>query len=149
MLSLIFFMQISFASETKSKSCPPTGIWIKLLINFHRPRTDCQSGFGLCFVVTWGVEEPTGFSERNLCPVRGQLRERNLFVEVNEADLTAYETGSTLPYFRDKNSISILDPYTLSDATSRALGSNTPLIIKPGNYPVSFHNGVYTIVFQI
>ena len=148
-LSLMILSQISFASEMKPVTCAPTGIWIKLLINFHRARTNCQSGFGLCFVVTWGVEEPEGFSAKNLCPVKGQLKEQNLFIEVNEADLTTYENGSTLSYLRDKTSISILDPYTLTDATSRALGSNTPITIKPGTYPVSFQNGIYTIVFQL
>jgi len=149
MLGMIFLTEMSFASEMKLCNYAPEGIWIKLLINFHRPRTNCQSGFGLCFVVTWGWEELNGFSEKNLCPVKGQLKERNLFIEVNAADLTTYESGSTLTYFKEKTSISILDSYTLPDATSRALGSITPLTIKPGNYPVSFKNGVYTIVFQL
>ena len=147
-LCMMLASHLSFASEMKPVTCAPTGIWIKLLINFHRPRTNCESGFGLCFIVTWGVEEPAGFPVKNLCPVRGQLKDKNLCIEVNEADLATYESGSTLSYFRDKSSVTILDSYTLPDATSRALGSNTPITIKPGTYPVSYQNGTYTIVFQ-
>jgi hypothetical protein len=150
MLGMMFFSGTSFASEMKSSVSAPTGVWIKLLINFHRPKMECQRGFGLCFVFSWGFEELDGFSEKNLCLAKGQLNDRNQFIiEVDETSLTKYEGGSTLPYFKNKASISILDPYTLTDVTCRALGSSAPKTIKPGNYPVSYENGVYTIVFQL
>ena len=128
----------------------PTAVWVKFTFNFHRPKTGCEGGFGICFDVTFGVEAPIGRNDQNLCPVRGKLNDRNqLIVEITEKDLAGYENGSTLTYFKDKTSISILDPYTLSPATCKALGSATPLTIKPGNYPVSFADGVYSVVFQL
>jgi len=150
MLSMIFFADTTFAAEWKSCSFAPTGIWIKLLINFHRPRTECQSGFGICFVVTTGIETDGSGSASNLCQAKGQLNDRKqLLIEVDESALASYDDGKALPFFKNKSSITILDPYTLTDATSRALGSSTPLIIKPGTYPVSIANGIYTVAFQL
>jgi len=150
LLSMMFFTDTTFAAELKSCCFAPTGIWIKLLINFHRPRTECQSGFGICFVVTTGIETDGGVTASNLCQAKGQLNERKqLLIEVDETALNTWEDGMALPYFKNKSSITILDPYTLTDATSRALGSSTPLTIKPGTYPVSIANGIYTVAFQL
>jgi hypothetical protein len=150
MLAMMLFSGNSFATEMNSKAVAGPGVWFKLLINFHRPKMDCERGFGICFVFSWGIEEPDGYSEKNLCLAKGQINDRNqLIIEVSEASLASYENGSTLPYFKDKASISILDPYTFTDATCKALGSFAPKTIKPGNYPVSYQNGVYTIVFQL
>jgi hypothetical protein len=150
MLGMLFFTQTSFAAEMNSCPTAPTGVWIKFLLNFHRPKMECKSGFGICLLVTAGIEDGSESAEKNLCQVRGQLNERNqLVIEVDESVLAKYEGGSALPYFKDKTSVSILDPYTLPDATCRALGSSTPLTIKPGNYPVSCENGVYRVVFQL
>ncbi|MEI7500325.1 MAG: hypothetical protein WCK84_07730 [Bacteroidota bacterium] len=149
LLGIIFLTETSFAEVTKSAAFAPTGIWIKLLVNFHRPKLDCQSGFGLCFAVSWGLEDNIdGYTEKNLCLVRGKLNERNQLVfEIDEVALNNYEDGAALSNFKAKSSISILDAYTLPDATCRALGSSRQFTIKPGNYPVSYENGVYTIVF--
>ncbi|MEI7662363.1 MAG: hypothetical protein WCK34_09205 [Bacteroidota bacterium] len=128
----------------------PPGFWVKFEVSFFRPKTDCKSGFGVCTDVTMGIDKTAGSAEQNLCPVRGQLNERNqLVVEVSEEALSNYMMGVTLPYFKGKTSITILDPYTLSPATCKALGSAVPLTIKPGSYPVSFTSGVYTVVFQL
>ena len=150
-LSMMFFTQSSFAAESGTSSVAPVGVWIKLLINFHRPKLDCASGFGICLVLSWGYEELGGnMASRNLCSVRGQLNDRHqLVVEINEAVLAGYDGGSALAYFKDKKSISILDSYALPDETCKALQASTLLTIVPGNYPISYENGVYTIVFQI
>ena len=151
MLSMIFFSETTFATGVTPSSFAPAGVWIKLLINFHRPKLDCASGFGLCFDVSWGFEENLGaYSAKNLCAVRGLLNSQNqLLIEVSEAALTSYDGGSALPYFKDKRTISIVDAYTLSDETCKALQSSSGITIRPGNYPLSYQNGVYTIVFQL
>ncbi|MDP1620998.1 MAG: hypothetical protein Q8M08_01535 [Bacteroidales bacterium] len=150
MLGMVLFSELSNATEIKPCICAPAGIWIKLHINLHRPKFDCERGFGICAFVTAGFDKISSPSEKNLCLVRGQLNERNqLVIEIDETTLINYEGGSSVPYFKDKTSIPIMDPYTIPDATCRALGANTPLTIKPGNYPVSYQNGTYTIVFQL
>ncbi len=149
-LGMLFVSQTSFATGIKSCTASPAGVWVKFLLNFHRPKMDCKSGFGLCLLVTAGIEVSGESSEQNLCVVRGQLNERNqLIIQVEEEALNKYEGGAALPFFNGKTSISILDPYTLPDASCRALGSSVPLTIKPGNYPVSYENGVYEVVFQL
>ena len=150
MLSVFLFTETTNATELKSVTPPPTAVWVKLIINFHRPKMNCESGFGLCFDITMGVDDAMIRNGQNLCQVKAALNERNEFiVEVTSDVLNNYENGSTMPYFKDKRSITILDPYTLSATTCKALGSTTPLTIKPGNYPVSFANGVYTVAFQL
>lgn len=146
----IIFITGSFAA-TGMRPCAtmPTGIWIKLLINFHRPKMDCESGFGICMMFSWGIEEKRGQPDKSLCPARGQLNDRNqLLIEMNETDLRNLQGGYALSFMKGKTTVTIQDPYTLPDATCRELGSAGPLTIKPGDYPVSSRNGVYTIVFQ-
>jgi hypothetical protein len=150
MLGLMFLNESLLAAENKSCTSPPAAVWIKLLITFHRPKFNCESGFSICLLVTWGLEAPVGSSEKKTCAARGLLNERNqLIVEVDEDALTKYEGGAALRYFKDKTSIPIPDPYAIPEATCRALGSTLPLIIRQGNYPVTFQNGVYTVVFQL
>lgn len=150
MTSLIICSGISSATELRSCIPSPPGFWIKFDFSFHRPKKNCESGFGVCLDVTYGIDGSVGKVDQNLCPVRGQLNERNqLVVEVTEDALTKYERGSTLPYFKGKTSITISDPYTLSPGTCRALGAGAPLTIKPGIYPVIFEKGTYTVTFQL
>lgn len=148
-LGMLLIAQTCLATETKSVANAPTSIWLKLVINFHRPKFKCESGFSICFIFSWGIEVPTGSNDNKLCIGRGQYNDQNQFVlEVEEAALAKYEDGSTLPYFKDKKSITIMDPYTFPEPTCRALGSAAPITIQPGSYPVTYRNGTYTIVFQ-
>jgi hypothetical protein len=149
-LTVLCVTQVSYGTELKPLSIAPTGVWIKLNINLHRPKFNCERGFGLCFLVSWGFEKPVGTAEKNLCQARGILNERNqLIIEIDEDQLSKYEGGSVLPYFKDKTYIPILDPYEIPEATCRALGSPGSLTIKPGNYPVSYQNNVYRVIFQL
>jgi hypothetical protein len=149
-LGLVFLMNVSSATEIKPVLCTPTAVWVKLQIIFHRPKLNCESGFGICFLVSAGFDGSGSAGAGNSCSVRGQLNEKNqLVVEVEESVLARYEGGTLLRNFKDKTSVAIPDPYVLPEATCRALGSNSPLTIKAGNYPVSFQNGVYSLVFQL
>ena len=150
MLGMSLFSGIADATELKPLTPSPEGIWIKFSFCFHRPKFQCKSGFGVCADVTFGYDPDAIIkNNQNFCQVKAKLNERNqLIVEVTAEALASYENASILPYFKDKSSITILDPYTLSAPTCKALGSTTPLTINPGNYPVSFSNGVYTVTFQ-
>ena len=150
MLGVLLFTGNLFADD--SKSIPPAGddLVISLKIIFHRPKLECERGFGICLLLNISWEESKVTNDQNHCLARGWINERNqLVIEVKETDLTKYEGGSTLAYFKDKTSISIIDPYPLSDETCRAFGTKPPKTIKPGNYPVSYENGVYTVIFQL
>ncbi len=149
LLGIMLFAEMSFAGEVKSITPPQDRVWISLKFIFHRPRFDCMRGFGICLIVSGGIEDQNIFPEKPKCIARGQVNLKNqLMIEVKATDLAKYDGGSTLPFFQEKQTLSILDPYTLPDETCKVLGLAQPFTIKPGNYPVSFDNGTYTIVFQ-
>lgn len=150
MLGLMFLTENTFATGMKSAMAAPSSVWIKLEVIFHRPKFNCESGFGICVLVSAGFDGPGASAENKSCSVRGMINERNqLVLEIDEVALSKYENGAAYRYFKDKTSVAIPDPYPIPEATCRALGSAAPLTIKQGNYPVSFHNGVYTVVFQL
>jgi hypothetical protein len=149
LLGMMLLVEMNFAGEVKSFSPPQDHVWINLKIIFHRPKFDCMRGFGICLIVSGGIEDQNIHPEKPKCIAKGQVNVKSqLVIEVKLNDLTQYDGGSTLPFFQEKQSISILDPYTLPDETCKALGLAKSYTIKPGLYPVSFGNGTYTIVFQ-
>ena len=144
---MVAFSGSVFAESVPSTS-PDVTFWIKFSVTFHRPKLDCKQGFGLCFDVEWGLDGSAG-TPLKACPVKGCLTDNNKFlVQVNEEDLARYENGSTLSYFKGKNTITLEDPYTFSPEVSKKLGSPMPITIKPGVYPVSYSNRAYTITFS-
>jgi hypothetical protein len=149
MLSMMLITSMNFAGEVK-QFCPPQDhVWINLKFIFHRPKFDCQRGFGICLIVTGGIDDQSIYPDKPKCVARGQVNLKNqLVIEVKVTDLAKYDGGSALPFFQEKQTISILDSYTMPDETCKALGISQSYTIKPGSYPVSFENGTYTIVFQ-
>lgn len=150
LLGLIICAEISFASAVKPSVNPPTGVWIKLLINLHRPKFNCERGFGICFLVSCGFEPDGMVNEKNLCPVSGMVNERNqLVLEITENALAKYAGGAMMQNFKDKNAITIQDPYPLPEQTCRSLGISPGLTIKPGTYPILYKDQTYTVIFQL
>ena len=87
-LGIILFGEVTFAAVTLARNPSPTDVWIKFVLIFHKPRTQCTSGFGICFDVLFGgdlIDAPMGAKG---CPVRGQINNLNeLVVEIAESDL--------------------------------------------------------------
>lgn len=63
----LFFSQMAFAQQSKTPTttienpvdcpvgmCPMAYISLDAM-NFHKPRTNCQDGFGICVRISWGV----------------------------------------------------------------------------------------------
>jgi hypothetical protein len=147
-ISLLGIQGLSMASEVTSKSTD-VGIWIKIYLKFHRPKYECERGFGFCFDVTAGIEKGINPDEK-VCPVKAKLDQMNQLVfEISEYDLIKYEKATTLPYFKDKSSITLEEAYSLSPETCRYLGSSNPITIKAGTYPLKYSNKTYTIIFQL
>lgn len=150
-LSLMLISGSIYADDLIAIPTSSPSAWVNIRITFHRPKLECKRGFGLCFEFTIGFEDNmSGASDYNTCPVKAQLNDKNqLILQIEERELTKYEGGSTLPFFKDKTSITLEDPFTLSGATSKVLGSSTPLTIRQGIYPVTYSGGVYTVIFQL
>ena len=145
--SLILGNSLS-AAETAPTPSSPAGVWIKLIINFHKPKFDCERGFGFCFDIEWGLQEGAPSAPAG-CLVRAKIDERKIMVmEIAEADLLAYENGTTLPYFKNQKAIMLDESFTFSEKSSKALGESNRFTIKPGTYPVTYKNGIYTVVFK-
>ncbi|HNY04120.1 MAG TPA: hypothetical protein PKG48_16110 [Bacteroidales bacterium] len=149
--ALLMMAPAVFPSAPGTLAAAPTGVWIKFELNLHRPKLGCERGFGLCLIVTTGFNTDNLVSkESGLLPVRGRVNERNqLVVEISEEALTKYERGSSLPFFRNRNSITIQDPYEVPEPVCRSLGISFPRFVKPGTCPVTYQNGVYTVTFQL
>ena len=147
--SFLFISQLLLTEHGLACS-PNAGIWVKFQFTFHRPKLDCLKGFGLCLDITSGFDGSGKISAEKACPVRALITEnKQLIVEITEEDLSIYEGGSTIPYFRGKTSITLEDPYTLSAETTRALGFQSPVTIKAGTYPLKYEHRVYTVIFQL
>ena len=127
---------------------PSFAVWIKIIINFHRPKTQCQSGFGICLDFEVGTQKAT-VPVTGLCPVQARINAAGqLELMVYEQDLVKYENGFALSYFNN-GSLTFEDPYTFSDPVSKQLGAERQLTIKPGTYPVVRDKaaGTYTVTF--
>lgn len=132
----------------KASSSAAYSVWIKIIINFHRPKTQCQSGFGICLDFEVGTQKAGG---SGLCPAQARINEAGqLELKVTEADLLNYENGFALTYFRN-GTFTLEDPYTFSDPVSRLLNFDGQITVKPGSYPViySASSRDYTVTFPI
>ncbi len=145
---LVFLTQNIFGAE--AKPLMPFKIWFRVDIIFHRPKLNCERGFGLCFLGSSGFENPVGTINKETCSGKIMLDEGNrLVLEVAESELARYEGGTALPNFKEKTSITLHDPYTLPPNLCKQLGAPGPLVIKPGTYPVTNSERVYRVVFQL
>jgi len=127
-----------------------TSVWIKIILNFHRPKLDCLRGFGICLDFEVGYDKPAGLGSEG-CPVLARINpEGKLELKISGSDLLKYEKGSSLPYFKQE-SITIEDAYTFSQPVARQLVTDRQLTVKPGTYPVTFDpsSQTYTVTFSL
>jgi len=132
------------------KSNPPASysVWIKIIINFHRPKLDCQRGFGICLDFEVGTSKATGMGS-DLCPAMARINASGqLELKVAETDLLKYENGSSLQYFKS-GSITIQDGYTFSDPVTKLLVPGGQITIRPGSYPVAYDPTAQTYTVTI
>jgi hypothetical protein len=103
-ISLLGIQGLSMASEVTSKSTD-VGIWIKIYLKFHRPKYECERGFGFCFDVTAGIEKGINPDEK-VCPVKAKLDQMNQLVfEISEYELIKYEKQR--PYLTLKKKVQL------------------------------------------
>jgi len=129
---------------------PVYSFWVKFIFTFHRPKLDCQSGFGICFSVDYGVNKPGGAGNTG-CIAEARISTANqLELKVSEDDLQNYESGFALPYFKS-GSITLEDPYSFPEASGKKLGSGKILTLPAGTYPVIYNASArtYTVTFPV
>jgi len=131
-------------------SSPSCSIWVKLIITFHRPKTQCLTGFGICFAIEVGTDKASG-SGSGQCPALARMNNLGqLELIVSEEDLLQYENGFALPYFKS-GTLTFEDPYSFSEPVSRKLGTIGQLTVKEGSYTVVFDASArtYMVTFPI
>ncbi|MEI8004628.1 MAG: hypothetical protein WCI48_00365 [Bacteroidota bacterium] len=129
---------------------PCYSVWIKLIITFHRPKLQCQSGFGICFDIEVGTDKAAG-SGSGQCQAQARINAAGqLELMVSEGDLQKYESGFALPYFRS-GTLAFEDPYTFSEPVARKLGTLSQVTIKSGSYTVVYDASAhsYLVTFPI
>ena len=126
-------------------------VWIKIIINFHRPKLQCQKGFGICLDFQWGTSENPSGPGNSGCIAEVRVNNANqLELLVSEDDLKNYENGFALSYFRS-GSFTLEEPYTFSAGVSGLLGTGKPVTVGNGTYPVVYNPSAktYTATFPV
>jgi hypothetical protein len=147
LIALFFCFDGLFAAEACSSSSMPDLI-ITITIDLHSRKSGCQSGFGFCKVsigFSWQMKATTG----GIPGIKSQAylsSSKQLTIKIAEADLQNYENGVSLKYFKGRQTIVVDDTYELSKEVSSALGSESILVIKQGEYPVRFDGTYYEIM---
>jgi hypothetical protein len=150
LISMLTFAGAVHAGEYTSASVNPgpspfCSVWIKLIITFHRPKTQCQTGFGICFDVEVGIDKAAG-SGSGQCPAQARINTAGqLELMVSEGDLLKYENGFALPYFKS-GTLTFEDSYNFSEPVARKLGMMSQVTIKPGSYSVVFDASARTFL---
>lgn len=137
-------------AKMNSSPVPVYSVWVKFIITFHRPKLDCQHGFGICFSVEFGNDKPSGMGNTG-CITEARVNPANqLELKVTEDDLQNYESGFAIPYFKS-GTVTLEDPYTFPEALSKKLGCVKALTLPAGTYPVLYNAPAktYTITFPI
>ena len=143
----ILSMNLVFANAESRIMNPRPDVVITIKLNLHSKKLDCNAGFGFCKIsINLTFEDkvnPGGETAVGKAFINAQ---NQLVIKLNETDLNNYENGSVLKYLKGKKSVYVDTDYELTNDLSTTLGSPRPLIIKEGTYPLSFDQGIYTIV---
>lgn len=150
LIGMILLSEAAVAAGTKIIASPePDAVWIKIILIFHRPKFDCKSGFGICLDFSAGIDK-MAMPSSNGCPVLMKINEqKQLLIQVTEDNLILYENGTTLPFFKDKATITLEDSCTFPSSIGSELGAINPVIIRPGKYPVTYENKTYTVTIPL
>lgn len=145
-IAMIFCSDGLYATNVYHASSLPDLI-ITITIDLHSRRSSCQTGFGFCKIsigFSWQMKStnPGG----NGIKAQAYLNSTNqLIIKLQETDLQNYEKGGSLKYFKDRKTIIVDDTYELSKEVSTALGSNTILVIRQGEYPLTYNGSCFEI----
>jgi hypothetical protein len=87
LIAMILFSETTVAAMTGAfANSGPGGVWIKISLNFHRPKFDCQTGFGICLDISAGID--LAMPASGTCPVQMRINEQNqLQIQVTEDNL--------------------------------------------------------------
>lgn len=126
--------------------CGTTVTYVVTTINFHKPRTDCQHGFGFCIKGYWEQGCNCGFFKATTS------------IEGNEVKAVAKFEGSKMylyiPYALkdiDEYKNEDTDTFTVGEENSSLVNSKGDLIatLIPGDYPTKVEAGNFVVIIDV
>jgi hypothetical protein len=112
--------------------------------NFHKPRTECQSGFGLCIRGTWGSDCKPCYSykgagepvkiENGIVRCRGEIKNGKLELHIPAAIKT-----------EQRLSDAEVSTFSMDDASISISCNGQTLQNKKGDYPVLFSENEFVV----
>lgn len=136
------------AIEPVSTSSPASKF--EFIIDLHTPRSNCTKYLGICKI---GFCVVIDFSDN--APGSGQIpcsisinRNDELVIQLSEDNISKYDPG-LLKYFEGRTTVSFDDTYDITEEVSKGLQPRGQVVIRPGTYPLSYQNGIYTLVFPL
>jgi hypothetical protein len=143
----IFSMNLVFANAESGLMNPRPDVVITIKLNLHSKKMDCNAGFGFCKITINITFEDNIKPESEMITGKTFMNGQNqLVIKLNEEDLKNYDNGSVFKYFDGKSSIYVDADYEVTRQVYTALGLQKPVTIKAGTYPLSYDQGIYTIV---
>ena len=120
------------------------GIVITIKVEIGRKSLPNCPAFGLCDV-TFNISYQEG-------SVNGTLDVSNerssMILGINERDILKVQPDKIV-YLKDKKSVVFAEDFVMPAEINKAVKSLKPLVIKKGEYPLTYKNGVYFIEFPL
>lgn len=128
----------------------PSAKGFSFKIDFHTPRSQCTKFLGICsisFCLTLNFEEGEIHSGEVPCMIT--LNQRNdLIIQLSEEQISRYDPDF-LKFISGKSTLTFDDTYDISAEISKGIQSQRKVVIRPGDYPLSYQSGTYTLIIPL
>ncbi|NTW26384.1 MAG: hypothetical protein HGA37_16915 [Lentimicrobium sp.] len=115
------------------------GIVIKTTITIGRKSNDCQ-GFGLC-----SISSSSSYTEGAVNSTFDVNEERgSMIICIYESDIQKVQPDKML-YFKNKGSVIFAEDISMTEEINRAIQASKPVLIKKGEYELTYRNGKFYI----
>lgn len=115
------------------------GIVINTTITIGKKSQNC-TGFGICT-----LKKSIAYTDGSVNGTLEVDKQRGFMIlSINKSDLLIVQPEMNV-FFENKNSVAVTEDYVINDEINVAVHASDPLLIKKGEYVLSFRNGKYYI----
>jgi hypothetical protein len=150
-LALLFAImaagQSLFAGDPVVMSTPSSR-GIHFIIDLHTPRSHCTQYLGVCKLsvcIEFNFEDGSLGAGEIPCEINFG-RNNELIIQLLENNIAKFDPG-LLKFLAGKTTVTIDDTYDITEDISKGLQPQGRVVIRPGTYPFTYVNGVYTFTF--
>jgi len=152
LVGIIWAFNFSEVANKDDKSCVDGG---SVSINFQFGNGSTCSGMGICrFGLLFNSGGPNlgAYPSGNVSPggMMGNIRLNNLdsgFELQFSKDEIVKNQPDKLVFLDGKSAVTFTERFQIPNEVREALEANQDLVIKPGTYPLTFIDGIFTIKF--